>query len=489
MGTGAFSNALKPYITGLFNQAKVKVGEGLFKASNTEMGIPLSRSVGANAVNNLPGFYEGPIKRAKSVIKGGLTTANDMVMEQLNPFTRKLREQTGISRRTQKVAKKNIDFLEGPVGQDLVNRKAQRTALKKGLTAAEKRGDEEAIRSFEEKLSNVKKLTTEEQTMLREAGSEIQGQFSYQFLQNEMQGTPSNILTQKFLDENYVSVAPLTKENFNDLQYVKYWETERVPDMNGIMETAFNRIDNAWGADLGVDNAIMFAKKTKSSDASGNLVNEINRNAKVEGLVRKALKKRGKGFDNAEQMQEYLTKELKDPPSFEIKNGALWFGESFTTSVKELGGVNLQNAVLPDGTAIQFMSDVQDLFSFRMPAGKDGLSVSLPLMKNFFKSKKEMPKFKEEEAYNKLMKLRSKERAGLFDEFNVMESMRTGDAPAMPAGMGGMNPNQTALAKEIAQLKPDSLTLDEWVTYVSKMGIGASIFTPMAEGMLSGSEK
>ena len=156
MGAGAFSNALKPYITGLFNQAKVKVGEGLFKASNTEMGIPLSRSVGANAVNNLPGFYEGPIKRAKSVIKGGLTTANDMVMEQLNPFTRKLREQTGISRRTQKVAKKNIDFLEGPVGQDLVNRKAQRSALKKGLTAAEKRGDEEAIRSFEERLSNVK---------------------------------------------------------------------------------------------------------------------------------------------------------------------------------------------------------------------------------------------------------------------------------------------------------------------------------------------
>jgi hypothetical protein len=87
------------------------------------------------------------------------------------------------------------------------------------------------------------------------------------------------------------------------------------------------------------------------------------------------------------------------------------------------------------------------------------------------------------------MKLRSKERAGLFDEFNVMESMRTGDAPAMPAGMGGMNANQTALAKEIAQLKPDSLTLDEWVTYLSKMGIGASIVTPMAEGMLSGSEK
>jgi len=55
--------------------------------------------------------------------------------------------------------------------------------------------------------------------------------------------------------------------------------------------------------------------------------------------------------------------------------------------------------------------------------------------------------------------------------------------------MGGMNANQTALAKEIAQLKPDSLTLDEWVTYLSKMGIGASIVTPMAEGMLSGSEK
>ena len=91
--------------------------------------------------------------------------------------------------------------------------------------------------------------------------------------------------------------------------------------------------------------------------------------------------------------------------------------------------------------------------------------------------------------FTKAQKVLSEQRSGLFDEFNVMESMRTGDAPAMPAGMGGMSANQTALVKEIAQLKPDSLTLDEWVTYLSKMGIGASIFTPMAEGMLSGSEK
>ena len=108
-----------------------------------------------------------------------------------------------------------------------------------------------------------------------------------------------------------------------------------------------------------------------------------------------------------------------------------------------------------------------------MPAGQDGLSVSLPLVKNYYRKKG--PVRAEEKAYLSAQKILKKQRAGLFDE--------------VPQGMGGMSANQTALVKEIAELKPDALTLDEWVTYLSKMGIGASVVTPMAGGLLTSQER
>jgi len=486
MGVGAFTNALKPIVKGLFDTATTKLGEGLFKASNTEAGVPLAKSVASNAVNNMPGFYGGGFARAKAVLVGGAKTAHNMVMEQLDPVARKTREQFGISRTTQGVAKKTIKTLESPKVQGIEKRKKELLKLNKNITRATNQGDEAKVAELTRQRDAIDAPSLDERELAREAGKEAQGQLSYQFMQNKLQGTPSSILDEKFMDENYFGVLPLTKENFSDMQYIKYWEMERLPNADNIMSTFFDRVKNAWGSDLNVDNAQMFVKKTYASRASANIANEINTNAKADARIRKALMKRGKGFDTAEQMQEYLTKELKDPPSFEVREGALWFGESFKSSAKELGGVNLQTAILPDATAIQVISDVQDLFKLRMPAGQDGLSLSIPLFKNYLKTKAVTP---EQKVFTKAQKVLGEQRSGLFDEFNVMESMRTGDAPAMPVGMGGMSSNQTALVKEIAQLKPDSLTLDEWVTYLSKMGIGASIFTPMAEGMLSGSEK
>jgi hypothetical protein len=302
-------------------------------------------------------------------------------------------------------------------------------------------------------------------------------------MQNKLQRTPSKILDEKFMEENYLGVLPLNKENFSDMQYIKYWEMERLSNPDDLMSTFFDRIQNAWGDSLNVDRAQMFVKKTFASRASANIVNEINSNAKVEARVRKALLKTNQQFDSPESMMEYLNKEMKNPPKFDIKDGALWFGESFKSSAKELGGVNLQTAVLPDTTAIQIVSDVQDLFNLRMPAGEDGLSVTIPLIKNYRNPKNKS--LHEQKVFTKAQKVLSEQRSGLFDEFNVMESMRTGEAPAMPAGMGGMSANQTALVKEIAQLKPDSLSLEEWVAYLSKLGITGGV----GYGMLSGSEK
>ena len=481
-----------------------KVADGLF-SSIVKDGVPLARSVASNAVNNLPGFYGGTVPRIKAYGKGLFTTGTNMVAEQLNPVTRKLRDQYGISKTTQDVAKKTVKTLEGKKGKDIQARQKEITKLNKNITRATNQGDEVKVNSLVKELESIKPVTKEEAVLISKAGKEAQGQLSYQFMQNEMQGTSSSILTQKFMDENYLDVLPLSKENYVDIQDFKYWEMDRFTNPNDVMSTAFDRIQNAWGKSLNVDDAIMFVKKTKASNASANLASEISRGAVVDSLIKKVLNQKPiKKFNTAEEMAEYLTTELNKKsnwrpvsklnktreskaPSFEIKDGMLWYGESFNSSAYELGGVNLQSGLMPDGNVVQFMSDVQDLGKMRMPAGQDGLSVSLPLVKNYYRKKG--PVRAEEKAYLAAQKILKKQRAGLFDDFNVMESMRTGDAPSMPQGMGGMSANQTALVKEIAELKPDALTLDEWVTYLSKMGIGASVVTPMASGLLTSQER
>ena len=389
------------------------------------------------------------------------------------------------------MAKKTVKTLEGKKGLDIKDRKAKITALKRGATAAQTRGDKETFDALTKEINSIKPITEKETALLSKAGKEAQGQLSYQFMQNEMQGTSSSILTQKLMDENYLDVLPLSKENYVDIQDFKYWEMDRFTNPNDVMSTAFDRIQNAWGKSLNVDDAIMFVKKTKASDASGNLASEISRGAVVDSLIKKVLNEKPiKKFNTAEEMAEYLTTELNKKsnwrpvsklnktrvskaPTFEIKDGMLWYGESFNSSAYELGGVNLQSGIMPDGNVVQFISDVQDLGKMRMPAGQDGLSVSLPLVKNYYKPKGAVPA--EEKAYLAAQEILKKQRAGLFE----------GSTDAL----GGMSANQTALVKEIAELKPDALTVEEWITYLSKMGIGASVVTPMAGGLLTSQER
>lgn len=477
-------------LTSLFSTKFTPIIKGLFSSVAKE-GVPLARSVASNAVNNLPGFYGGTIPRIKAYGKGLFTTGNNMVAEQFNPVTRKLRDQYGISKTTQDVAKKTVKTLEGKKGKDIQARKKEITKLNKNITRATNQGDEVKVNSLSKELESIKPVTDKEAALISKAGKEAQGQLSYQFMQNEMQGTSSSILTQKFMDENYLDVLPLSKENYVDIQDFKYWEMDRFTNPNDVMSTAFDRIQNAWGKSLNVDDAIMFVKKTAASNASANLASEVSRGAVVDSLIKKVLNTKPiKKFKTAEEMSEYLTTELNKKnnwrpvskldktrvskaPNFEIKDGMLWYGESFNSSAYELGGVNLQSGIMPDGNVVQFLSDVQDLGKMRMPAGQDGLSVSLPLVKNYYKPKGAVPA--EEKAYLAVQEILKKQRAGLFE--------------GSTDGLGGMSANQTALVKEIAKLKPDALTVEEWVTYLSKMGIGASVVTPMAGGLLTSQER
>jgi hypothetical protein len=48
-----------------------------------------------------------------------------------------------------------------------------------------------------------------------------------------------------------------------------------------------------------------------------------------------------------------------------------------------------------------------------------------------------------------------------------------------------MTPNQLALAREIAELKPDNLTAKEWAEYIAKLsvtgGVGYSVLNSLQE--------
>jgi hypothetical protein len=68
-----------------------------------------------------------------------------------------------------------------------------------------------------------------------------------------------------------------------------------------------------------------------------------------------------------------------------------------------------------------------------------------------------------------------------------MESMRRTDAkPAMPEAIGGMVPRQVALTEEIAALKPDNLTMKEWIEYLTKVGIVGGTGGGIGYGLFGG---
>ena len=162
--------------SGLFDKASDIAATGLMKVKDD--GVPLARSVASNAVNNLPGFYGGGLARTKAVIKGGLTTASDMALEQLNPITRKTREQFGISRRTQKVAQKTIKTLESPKVKEIEGRRKELLKLNKNITRATNQGDEVKVAELTKQRDAIVAPTLAEKEIAREAGKEAQGQIS-----------------------------------------------------------------------------------------------------------------------------------------------------------------------------------------------------------------------------------------------------------------------------------------------------------------------
>ena len=354
--------------------------------------------------------------------------------------------------------------------------------------------DMEAIGGVEAVLKTSRKLNKQ--------GKIWQGQAAQQHLHNVMQDRPSPILAEKLMPEQFHGeIVPLTKKNFVEISKFESPNTADVPAR--IRVKAYDLAKEAWGKEFPKGEALMAVRKTNPSIASGDLLNQIGRGSYNDTLMRRIFDKhksfRGTSPKKAiEKMKQAFLKELpakdgkkstweyenifiirvKNPndPSgfskikFEVTKDGIWHGDSFKSSAHELGGVNVQTLIKPNSEALHLISDIQDLKGIPMPAGKELIVFSTILKQRYTGGHSILTKAEEESI--KVAKEAGKvERNKLFEEKNIMESMRTGDKPAMPEPIGGMNARQVALMDEIAALKPDNLTMKEWMEYIAKVGL------------------
>ena len=505
-----------------------KVVAPLFsKALDTRVAKPLAHSVAANLVNDLTGFYGTKASQGASIAGGAAKTMYSMIIEQANPKVLKLRRDLGISHRTQKVAKdvgnklrsekglsdkakvalkrklsnnitrhrNYLKVLEGnktPSKQeqtklDKARWNNQPEQIKKDLINVERAevlklvDDMEAIGGVEAVLKTSRKLNKQ--------GKIWQGQAAQQHLHNVMQDRPSPILAEKLMPEQFHGeIVPLTKKNFVEISKFESPNTADVPAR--IRVKAYDLAKEAWGKEFPKGEALMAVRKTNPSIASGDLLNQIGRGSYNDTLMRRIFDKhksfRGTSPKKAiEKMKQAFLKELpakdgkkstweyenifiirvKNPndPSgfskikFEVTKDGIWHGDSFKSSAHELGGVNVQTLIKPNSEALHLISDIQDLKGIPIPAGKELVVFSTILKQRYTGGHSVLTKA-EEESIKVAKEVGKVERNKLFEG-------------ELPKPIGGMNERQVALMDEIAALKPDNLTMDEWIEYVTKLGL------------------
>jgi hypothetical protein len=371
-----------------------------------------------------------------------------------------------------------------------------------------------------EALGDLSAITTK--TKARSTlGKTIMGQQTSQYLHGLMQGRPSALLENKLGKELYHTIGKFNEKEFIAIKNFESPAKESIPDAWRVH--AMEKMKEAWGKDLPKgEEVIMAVRKTAPSIASGNLMNEIVRRSHNDTLFKKLFAKhksfKGTKHNHSQKarinemkqamLREWPAKDGKKSTweygdnfiiripvaktidksgfkkiNFEVTKNGIWHGDSFKSSAYELGGVNVQTLVRPNGQSYHFVSDIQDFLSMQMPRGKALITVSTMLQKSYVGRKLS----KELEDVHKAWK--EKGLAGrdkLFEEHNVMESMRTGEAPAMPEAIGGMIPRQVALTEEIAALKPDNLTMKEWIEYLTKVGIVGGTGGGIGYGLFGG---
>ncbi len=517
------------------------VGKGLFSALDTEVGAPTARSLAGNAQNDLDPtlFYSpNPIKRGLGMGIGMLKTGYSAGREQLDPRLLKMRETTGISDRTKTQVDSQLDKLD--------------------MIRSDMKNDD----VFTQKVGNrrTKDLTKEEKELRKEylkqekgPSKTIMGQMLYQTLANKQQGVPNPILDE-MLPENFLGSGMLIDangninvEDFIKIKNFKGWETEGKLG-EGRMKTMLDKILKVNEPAIPKGKPLQYyVRQDAASDATGNMVFEMQSAPRMK-QIGKILKDRGTLFDNVDDMANYLRKELETNPkyvtkkpktnrfglpvyrkdkkgnrimetedkqigvggSWEVRDGAIWFDDSFKSSDYSLGGVNVMNFLEVDGTRGSMISDINDIAGMAMPSGDNAMTLSLPKLANMYVKKDQS---QTQAQYNKkveetLKRLGAKtkakqqqqgknkqtaERKEQLREGRVKEEQRSRVEAILPREAsergtkysdaytdlinnyraGTLSVAQTKVARDIQALdiKFEDLTMKDWMKYLAKIGV------------------
>lgn len=520
------------------------IGKGLMQALDTEVGAPAARSLAGNAQNDLDPklFYSAnPLQRGLGMGIGMFKTGYSSAREQLDPRLLKMRETTGISDRTKTQVENQLDKL------DMI------------------RSDMKADDVFTQKVGNrrTKDLTKEEKELRKEYLKQekspskiIMGQMLYQTLANKQQGVPNPVLDEMF-PENFLGSGMLIDangninvEDFVKIKNFKGWETEgKIGE--GRMKTMLAKILEVNDPAIPKGKPLQYyVRQDAASDAMGNLVFEMQSAPRMK-QIGKILQDRGTLFDNVDDMANYLRKELETNPkyvtkkpktnrfglpiyrkdkkgnrimetedkqigvggSWEVRDGAIWFDDSFKSSDYSLGGVNVMNFLEVDGTRGSMVSDINDIAGMAMPSGDNAMTLSLPKLANMYVKKDQN---QTQAQYNKkveetLKRLGAKtkakqkqqgknkqtaERKEQLREGRVKEEQRARVEAIIPREAsergtkysdaytdlinnyraGTLSVAQTKVARDIQALdiKFEDLTMKDWMKYLAKIGVVGS---------------
>ncbi len=114
------------------------------------------------------------------------------------------------------------------------------------------------------------------------------------------------------------------------------------------------------------------------------------------------------------------------------------------------------------------------MLGIKMPSGNNAISVTTPYIRNPLKENvRKQKKTPEQKLALKEKNIKSKQIA---EKLGVKEKRNTGQQ--------ALTQNQRYTADQIANMKPDNLTMKEWLAYLVKVGV----IPATGYGLLSGDE-
>jgi len=386
-----------------------------------EINIETQGRIVANAPNHLPGFYGSPASKIASVGVGGAKMFKDAIIQEFgHPKASKLFSETGISKATQNIVKRETKVLD--------------------------------------QLTKKKNLTNEETKRKNEASKILTGQLGYNDLVTSQLGKRSTI-SEVYRPEAYLGEGSFSLPEFVNVKNTyKPWMLEDIFNQKD-MEKAYSIIEPAWKLKGKGADAQMYIKNPTAMGA-GRHIHDINYKAKKVKAAGKVFKNRkGREFETNEQMQKALKKAKVD---FTVdEEGSVWLQESLKSSGYVEGGVNVVSKVDRKGNITSIMTDEHDLFGVKPIGGKRAISVVPPYTRNYLNKK---PTEKQEvlnKAYrlekNKQKRVREKE----IQQYGVIPKGTSAE---------GLSRNQRSAADVIANMEASGLDPADYLKWMLRWG-------------------